>query len=265
MSILSTKNMSKRMKKRNAFTLAEVLITLGIIGIVSALTIPTLITKYKIKQHEIAFKKADAMIQEALKKSLYEMGYADASELNISKMSYDAGDSVALNQTISELNEIFLKQFKGIKQLPSCFDLYFYKGIRQYYFFGEDPNGRCYNSETGHINSPYNTYLLPNGITISDVSLKTDSNSRTYYFAGIQVTFDTNGPYKGPNRIGHDIFTYVSNPRATDVMCNPTIQHSRSWMGCYFFAQKNQSPLNPSEPYWNLLYTPKSYWLNYKK
>ena len=65
--------------------------------------------------------------------------------------------------------------------------------------------------------------------------------------------------------IGHDIFTYVSNQKATDVMCNPTIQHSRSWMGCYFFAQKNQSPLNPSEPYWNLLYTPKSYWLNYKK
>lgn len=265
MSILSTKNMSKRMKKQNAFTLAEVLITLGIIGIVSALTIPTLITKYKIKQHEIAFKKADTMIQEALKKSLYEMGYADASELNISKMSYDAGDSVALNQTISELNEIFLKQFKGIKQLPSCSDLYFYTRIKQYYFFGEDPNGRCYNSETGHINGPYNTYLLPNNITISDISLRTSSNSKTYYFAGIQVTFDTNGPYKGPNRLGHDIFTYVSNQKATDVMCNPTIQHSRSWMGCYFFAQKNQSPLNPSEPYWNLLYTPKSYWLNYKK
>lgn len=258
MSIFCAKN------KQNAFTLAEVLITLGIIGIVSALTIPTLITKYKIKQHEIAFKKADAMIQEALKKSLYEMGYADASELNISKMSYDAEDSVALNKTISELNEIFLKQFKGIKQLPSCSDLYFYTRIKQYYFFGEDPNGRCYNSETGNINAPYNTYLLPNNITISDVSLR-EKVGYTYHFLGIQVTFDTNGPYKGPNRIGHDIFTYVSNQKATDVMCNPTIQHSRNWMGCYFFAQKNQSPLNPSEPYWNLLYTPKSYWLNYKK
>ena len=37
--------------KRNyiAFTLAEVLITLGIIGIVAALTIPALITKYQDK------------------------------------------------------------------------------------------------------------------------------------------------------------------------------------------------------------------------
>lgn len=148
--------------------------------------------------------------------------------------------------------------------MPSCSDLYFYTRIKQYYFFGEDPNGRCYNSETGNINAPYNTYLLPNNITISDVSLR-EKVGYTYHFLGIQVTFDTNGPYKGPNRLGHDIFTYVSNPNATDVMCNPTIQHSRSWMGCYFFAQKNQSPLNPSEPYWNLLYTPKSYWLNYKK
>ncbi len=30
------------MKKKNAFTLAEVLITLGIIGIVAAMTMPTL-------------------------------------------------------------------------------------------------------------------------------------------------------------------------------------------------------------------------------
>ena len=105
MSILSTKNMSKRMKKQNAFTLAEVLITLGIIGIVSALTIPTLITKYKIKQHEIAFKKADAMIQEALKKSLYEMGYADASELNFNKNSKGTdADSAYLKQIIPELD-----------------------------------------------------------------------------------------------------------------------------------------------------------------
>ncbi len=36
--------------RRAAFTLAEVLITLGIIGVVAALTIPTLIANYKKKQ-----------------------------------------------------------------------------------------------------------------------------------------------------------------------------------------------------------------------
>ena len=32
---------------KNGFTLAEVLITLGIIGVVAAMTIPTLISNYK--------------------------------------------------------------------------------------------------------------------------------------------------------------------------------------------------------------------------
>ena len=37
-------------KERFAFTLAEVLITLGIIGIVAAMTIPNLIFNYKVKR-----------------------------------------------------------------------------------------------------------------------------------------------------------------------------------------------------------------------
>ena len=36
--------------KKNGFTLAEVLITLGIIGVVAAVTIPTLVSNYKYKQ-----------------------------------------------------------------------------------------------------------------------------------------------------------------------------------------------------------------------
>ncbi len=36
-------------KKFNAFTLAEVLITLGVIGVVAALTIPQLVKNYKEK------------------------------------------------------------------------------------------------------------------------------------------------------------------------------------------------------------------------
>ncbi len=38
------------MKKNLGFTLAEVLLTLGIIGVVAAMTIPMLITNYQKKQ-----------------------------------------------------------------------------------------------------------------------------------------------------------------------------------------------------------------------
>ena len=37
-------------KRKNAFTLAEMLITLSVIGIVAAMTLPTMITKYQKKQ-----------------------------------------------------------------------------------------------------------------------------------------------------------------------------------------------------------------------
>ena len=39
--------MNTKTKSKSGFTLAEVLITLGIIGVVAAMTIPTLIERYK--------------------------------------------------------------------------------------------------------------------------------------------------------------------------------------------------------------------------
>ena len=45
------------MKKNLAFTLAEVLITLAIIGVVAALTIPTVVTNYKKKTYVTQLKK----------------------------------------------------------------------------------------------------------------------------------------------------------------------------------------------------------------
>ena len=43
--------------KKCAFTLAEVLITLGIIGVVAAMTLPTLINMTNKKELEVALKK----------------------------------------------------------------------------------------------------------------------------------------------------------------------------------------------------------------
>ena len=48
-----------KLKLKNfAFTLAEVLITLAIIGVVAAMTIPTLINNYQKKQTVTQLKKA---------------------------------------------------------------------------------------------------------------------------------------------------------------------------------------------------------------
>ena len=53
------------MTKRNGFTLAEVLITLGIIGVVAAMTIPILISNTNGAQFKTAYKKALSTLNQA--------------------------------------------------------------------------------------------------------------------------------------------------------------------------------------------------------
>lgn len=59
-------------KKLVAFTLAEVLITLGVIGVVAAMTIPALISNYRKKQLEVQIKGTYSTIQQALRFAEYE-------------------------------------------------------------------------------------------------------------------------------------------------------------------------------------------------
>ena len=54
-------------KKFFAFTLAEVLITLGIIGVVAALTIPTLVSNYKQRAWDTAANVFEKKLEESLK------------------------------------------------------------------------------------------------------------------------------------------------------------------------------------------------------
>lgn len=54
-------------KVKSAFTLSEVLITLGIIGVVAALTIPNLIYDYKAKQLRSKFFRTYSVIQQVFK------------------------------------------------------------------------------------------------------------------------------------------------------------------------------------------------------
>ena len=61
-------------KIKFAFTLAEVLITLGIIGVVAAMTIPTLMQKYYEKQTVAKLKETYSILSQALKSASQEEG-----------------------------------------------------------------------------------------------------------------------------------------------------------------------------------------------
>lgn len=65
--------------KKLAFTLAEVLITLGIIGVVAAITIPILYSVYEEQQYNTGCKKAFQTISNALGIVLSKDNYIDAN------------------------------------------------------------------------------------------------------------------------------------------------------------------------------------------
>ena len=60
--------------RHSAFTLAEVLITLGIIGVVAALTLPQVVTNYEKKATEVRLKKDYSTLANALKMAEAEHG-----------------------------------------------------------------------------------------------------------------------------------------------------------------------------------------------
>ena len=52
---------------KKGFTLAEVLITLGIIGVVAAMTIPTLVSKSQQRQHVVSWRKAYSALAQGVR------------------------------------------------------------------------------------------------------------------------------------------------------------------------------------------------------
>ncbi len=66
--------MQQKIKRHNAFTLAEVLITLTIIGVVAAMTLPTLIAKYRADVTMNKLKKFYSTMQQAQLMSINDNG-----------------------------------------------------------------------------------------------------------------------------------------------------------------------------------------------
>lgn len=89
------------MKLKNfAFTLAEILITLGIIGIIASLTLPPLIQKYHEKQRIVQLKKTYSVLQNAFLMAKAEYGEVTDLGLTITNTGrYDANGNLILDNT----------------------------------------------------------------------------------------------------------------------------------------------------------------------
>lgn len=168
-------NYSKNYRKITGFTLAEVLVTLGIIGVVAAMTIPTLLNNINDSQYKTAYRKAYSALSQA---------FLSAKQ---------NGDIIPLTGTYSSQGmetdfAALQNQFKVIKSCASsgtegCWDT-----------TGEQWRGELFSTQ-GFIDSSGMTWKLRNKDTANVVPV---------------ILVDTNG-FKKPNVYGKDRFPLLLN------------------------------------------------------
>ena len=186
---------------RGGFTLAEVLVTLGIIGVVAAMTLPSLIGYYKFKVWAVEFKKVYSLLQNTINFGIVENGISKCYTYYPGGMSYQSE-----NRDCSVLQE-FLITTLNLKEIQI--------------------------DKTNYASS--NTVRANGGSSINwacsydyklSISKVYQLNDGTYLMLGINsgfpynVIIDVNGE-KGPNKWGYDVFFMnLTNHNEYDVQQN---------------------------------------------
>jgi len=108
--------------KRIAFTLAEILITLAVIGIVAVLTIPTLVNKYQERVRVTQLKKVYNNLQQAYQLATIEHGSADKWGLTNTASNAADGTVVIDNSSMAMVCEYLGKYLKKSTAKSVTFD-----------------------------------------------------------------------------------------------------------------------------------------------
>lgn len=177
---------------KRGFTLAEVLITLVIIGIIAAMTIPSLINKTNEQETVVAVKKAYSIFAQAYQKLIAVDGEIYPQNLD--------SDASRRSETVGEMfvKQLNVQKICGLSTNDNCFAPEVYK-----YFNGEDFSS---------FNEAANDYKfrLSDGMS---VGIYMFSNYENYGDSDMlnsvigYVYFDVNGDKK-PNTLGKDTFTF---------------------------------------------------------
>ncbi len=191
------------MKKIFGFTLAEVLITLGIIGVVAALTIPTLMANYQKQVWINKLKKTYSVLNEG-----YKQIYANEGCTDMTCTSF-LGNGLFLDLGNEEAKNKFVSTFK----LSNV----------------NNSNLLNYKVNTGGGNTGYTFYdFLGFPVTLSGTTA--DGSIIAFISAfvfGGAVLVDTNG-LRGPNEVGRDIFVFAY----TGKMITPFYSRAHyDWLG----------------------------------
>ncbi len=169
------KNCCRGGGKGLAFTLAEVLITLGIIGVVAALTLPNLVANYK-KQVLVTQLKAELnIIENSFRKILANEGVDDLNNTSLfNELGFD--------------KDYYISQ-TGFSEIPNDSEMEFAKEIRK-----------------KKRSNPYPIFYLNNGSCFAVSGARETTTSPYYPVVYVDVNCD-----KSPNSLGYDQFAIRLN------------------------------------------------------
>ncbi len=184
--------------KKAAFTLAEVLITLGIIGIVAAMTLPTVINNTQHKELETAFKKSYANLANAV-----NLVNADGVPVYVLNPTEDRPDGDP--DANSAYAQAVYSKYKQLKKLSITQKREYNNAILNYS-----------RKRPGQIPACSQAISSENAFVAMDGSLL----SITQNCSALWFTIDTNG-LKKPNALGHDIFIFRISKDSTNNALKP--------------------------------------------
>ena len=191
-----------------AFTMAEVLITLGIIGIVAAMTLPSLINKAERMILTQQFKKSYANLQNAVNSVQWEHGMPYVCYVMGASKYYDTECSIFWPELLSKLRVIRICNYDDEGCSPR------YKTKEEILSAGGNvDNLSC--SLTANLDKYYKVYTLYDG---SYLLINPGSPGNSAYSQWVVI--DVNGE-KGPNKWGYDVFwtnLYRENEKKNVVM-----------------------------------------------
>lgn len=176
---------------KKAFTLAEVLITLGIIGVVAALTIPSIISHYNKVVMSARNKKFVSSINQAILRSTADNGPPHEWARYI---TYH--DPEALYDWFDEYIMQYMRVLKNCRENPV-------KCIAEYSYCETADNCRT-ASGIGNVNV---LYVFNDGSMIIALTGGNLDEEGITKGLTLHIRFDANG-YAKPNVYGRDIFSY---------------------------------------------------------
>jgi prepilin-type N-terminal cleavage/methylation domain-containing protein len=186
------------MKNKNGFTLAEVLITLAIIGVVAALTIPSVVKNYQKTQTTAKLRKAWSAINQA-----YNMSQAQ----NGMYQTWDNAEDIGSEEYFNRYWKPYLKVSKICTTYSDCG----YKESTPWDYSGGGDYPLVLTSSSARM-----TFLTPDGILF--LILATSGGT-----VDNNIITDLNGS-KEPNVLGKDVFHFIRTNKGILPQChNSTI------------------------------------------